>query len=342
MRSASPKTGRRDLGAPASLAAIIALFLAALLQSACIETRQSTSFDRTLKVDGPVRLEILAGSGRIVVRGGTPGVVHIHGEVRGGGLSMQGGLRWIEEVAANPPVEQAGNSIRIGRRLPDPLFTWASISYTVETPADTELKAKNGSGGIEVSGVKEPLTLAAGSGGVTVENAGDNIDLKVGSGGARATHVGGKVTFECGSGRVALEDVREEIRGSSGSGEIRIDRAQGRVNVHTGSGGIYVSGAAQDVRAGTGSGNLEVNGNPAPDAFWDLGTRSGRIELTVPAGASFSLSAQTRSGNVQAGLPIMIEEQTRRTLRARVGDGRAHVQLQTSSGNIRIQQGGTS
>jgi len=29
-------------------------------------------------------------------------------------------------------------------------------------------------------------------------------------------------------------------------------------------------------------------------------------------------------------------------LRARVGDGRAHVNLQTGSGNIRIQQGGAS
>lgn len=317
-----------------------ALCAAVFLQASCAASRLTASFDRTLKVDGPVRLDIAAGSGRIVVRGGAPGVVRIHGDVRGGGLLLDGHSRRFDEIASNPPIEQSGNSIRIGRRLGEPLFTWVSISYTVETPADTELKAKNGSGGIEVSGLKEAATLASGSGGVDVENAGDDLTVTVGSGGARAAHVGGKVSFQCGSGTVVLDDVREEIRGTAGSGNIQIDRAHGRVNVRTGSGEIRVSGTSQDVRAGTGSGNVRVSGNPAPEAFWDLGTSSGGIELTVPAGASFSLTARTSSGSVQAGLPIMIEEQSRRLLRARVGDGKAHVNLQTSSGSIRIQQGG--
>jgi len=41
-------------------------------------------------------------------------------------------------------------------------------------------------------------------------------------------------------------------------------------------------------------------------------------------------------------MPIQIEEQTRRFLRARVGDGKAHVNLETKSGNIHIKQGGRS
>jgi hypothetical protein len=324
------------------IGSVVTPLAAVFLQAACVVTGPGASFDRTLKVDGPVRLDIVSGSGKIVVHGGAPGVVHIHGEVRGGGFTLAGESRRAEEMAANPPIEQSGNSIRIGRRFGEPIFSWVTISYTVETPTDTELKAKNGSGGIEVSGIKEPATLSSGSGSLQVENAGDDLSLTVGSGGARVSHVGGKVSFQCGSGSVALEDVREEIRGSTGSGNIRIDRAQGRVNVHTGSGEIRVNGTTQDVRAAAASGNVEVSGNPAPEAFWDLGTKSGRIELTVPAGASFSLTARTSSGSVQAGLPIMIEEQSRRTLRARVGEGRAHVNLQTSSGSIRILQGGTS
>ncbi|HUK54523.1 MAG TPA: DUF4097 family beta strand repeat-containing protein [Candidatus Binatia bacterium] len=324
------------------IAGAAAVLAAVLAQSACMVSGPGRSFDRTLKVDGPVRLDISSGSGKIVIRGGAPGVVHIHGDVRVGGFILDGRSRRIDEITENPPIEQSGNSIRIGRRLQDPLFSWVTISYTVETPEDSEVKAKNGSGGIEVSDLKEPLTLTTGSGILSVENAGDDLSLNVGSGGARATHVGGNINFQCGSGRVALEDVREEIRGTAGSGDIHIQQAHGRVNVHTGSGGIYVSGAVQDLRVGTGSGNVEVRGNPAPDAFWDLGTSSGRIALTVPSGAGFSLTARTASGNVQAGLPIMIEEQSRRVLRARVGDGRAHVNLQTGSGNIRIQQGGAS
>ena len=335
----TPRRKPRTLPVTLSFAAI---FASAILFAGCIVEGPGSSFDRTLKVDGPVRLDISAGSGKVVVRGGSPGVVHVHGEVRGGGFPFESRTRRTEQIAANPPIEQSGNSIHIGRRSDDSLFTWVSISYTVETPEDTELKVKNGSGGIEVSGLKEPLTLAVGSGSVRVENAGDDLSLNVGSGGARVSHLGGNVTFQGGSGTMAFDDVREEIRGSSGSGNITVDRAHGRVNVHTASGTIRVSGATQDLRLGTSSGNVEVNGKPTPDAFWDVGTHSGRIVLTVPAGAGFSLTARTSSGRVQAGLPIMIEEQSRRLLRARVGDGHAHVNLQTSSGNIRIEQGGPS
>jgi len=328
--------------APKRIAAALLPLAAALLQAGCIAEGPPTQFDRTLKVDGPVHLEILSRSGKIVVRGGAAGVVRIHGEVRGGGFLRDAVPRRLQEIAENPPIEQSGNTIRLGRRSSEPLFMAVSISYTVETPADTEVKAKTGSGGVQVSDVKEAVTASTGSGSVDVENAGDDVSLTVGSGSARAAHLGGNLTFQCGSGAVDFDDVREEIRGTAGSGDIRIDQPRGRVTVRTGSGGIRVNGAAQDLRANTSSGNIVVSGKPAPEAFWDLGTSSGRLEITVPADAGFALTAHTSSGSVQAGLPIMIEEQSRRVLRARVGDGRAHVNLQTSSGSIRIRQSGTS
>ena len=83
-----------------------------------------------------------------------------------------------------------------------------------------------------------------------------------------------------------------------------------------------------------------MHGDPVADAFWDLGAASGEVSLAVPSTASFSLTAQTRSGNVRVDMPITIEEQSRRFLRARVGDGKAHVNVETKSGNIRVLQGG--
>jgi len=169
---------------------------------------------------------------------------------------------------------------------------------------------------------------------------GDNVTITAGSGTIQATRIEGSVNFTCGSGSATFQDVKEDVRGGSGSGAIEVDRARGRVNVRTGSGPIRVNGATMDVRASTGSGAIEIHGNPAADAFWDLGAASGEIALDVPGTASFALTAHTNSGDVRVDMPISIEEQSRRFLRARVGDGKAHVNLETKSGNIRIRQAG--
>ena len=329
------RTGR--LGLPA--AAIVA---AALLQTACLRGGSSATFERTLHVTGPVRLEVTTGSGGIVIRNGAAGEVRIHGEVRAGGFILESGARRAQEIAANPPIDQNGNMIRVGWRRGDSPFVAVSISYTIETPGDTQASAKDGSGSVEISGLRDPVSVTLGSGDARVDDVGDNVTITLGSGSMRVSRVHGGVTFECGSGRLSFSDVREEIRGSAGSGSIEVDRAQGRVNVRTGSGPIRVNGAAEDVRASTGSGRIDLQGNPADKAFWDIGTGSGGINLSVPGSASFSLTSRTGSGTMTVDMPIQIEEQTRRLLRARVGDGKAHVNLATKSGNIHIKKGGTS
>ncbi len=314
----------------------------ALLQAGCAVGRAEATFVRTLKVDGPVRLEVNTGSGHIVIRNGAAGVVQIHGEVRAGGFLISSGSRRAAEIASNPPIDQSGNLVRLGAGRGGMEFGNISISYTVETPADTEVKARDGSGAVEISGLRGPVTVTAGSGAARVSDVADHVTILVGSGNIQASHIQGAVNFTTGSGSVTFHDVKDDLRGESGSGAVEVDRAQGRVSVRTGSGPIRVEGATQDVRAQTGSGSIEVRGDPAAGAFWDLGAGSGAISLAVPGTASFALSAQTRSGSVRVDMPITIEERTKRYLRARVGDGRAHVNLETKSGNIHILQSGTS
>jgi putative adhesin len=327
------RTGR--LGLP------VAAIVAALLQTACLRGGSSATFERTLHVTGPVRLEVTTGSGAIVIRSGAAGEVRIRGEVRARGYGLDSAMRRAQEIASSPPIDQSGNLIRLGGRRGESPFGAVAISYTVETPGDTEASAKDGSGSVEITGLRDPVTVTLGSGDARMDDLGDNVTITLGSGSIRVSRVHGSVTFQSGSGRLSFNDVREDIRGTAGSGNIDVDRAQGRVNVRTGSGPIRVSGAAEDVRASTGSGTIEVLGNPGNDAFWDIGTGSGSIELSIPANASFALSARTGSGNMTVDMPIQIEEQSRRFLRARVGEGKAHVNLETRSGNIHIRQRGT-
>jgi hypothetical protein len=313
-----------------------------VLQAGCVVGSSQATFARTLKVDGPVRLEVTTGSGKIIIHNGAAGEVRIQGEVRAGGFLLASANRRAAEIASNPPIDQSGNLVRLGGGRGEMGLGGISISYTVETPADTEVKAKAGSGDVEISGLKETVAVTVGSGRARLDGVGDNVTVTAGSGSIRATRIDGSVNFNCGSGSVTFQDVKEDVRGGTGSGSVEVDRARGRVNVRTGSGPIRVNGASMDVRASTGSGSIEIQGNPAADAFWDLGAGSGGIALAVPSTASFALTARTSSGDVRVDMPISIEEQSRRFLRARVGDGKAHVNVETKSGSIRILQGGTT
>src|SRR2546428_6534978 len=48
------------------------------------------SFDRTLTVSGPARLELSNGSGAVQITGGQSGKIHVHAEVRVQGLNGAG------------------------------------------------------------------------------------------------------------------------------------------------------------------------------------------------------------------------------------------------------------
>ena len=313
---------------------------ASLLQAGCIVGHGEATFSRTLKVNGPVRLEVSTGSGRIVIRNGNAGEVRVSGEVRAGGLFGSSGSRRAAEIASNPPIDQSGNLVRLGGNRGYMGWGNASISYTVETPADTEVNARTGSGDVQISGLREQVGVTMGSGVARLDELGDNLTISLGSGRIEASRIQGSVSFHSGSGQLTFRDVREDVRGSTGSGSIEVDRAHGRVSVGTGTGPIRVDGAMDDLRASTGSGRIEIHGNPGGNAFWDVGAGSGEITLAVPASASLSLTARTSSGDVRVDMPISIEEQTRKFLRARIGDGKAHVNVETKSGNIRIRQGG--
>ena len=65
-------------------------------------------------------------------------------------------------------------------------------------------------------------------------------------------------------------------------------------------------------------------------------TVSGAVQLAVPASSNFDLSADAVSGEIRADVPITIEEQSKHSLRARVGNGGGRVEVRTVSGEIRL------
>src|SRR5215470_10775291 len=317
------------------------LYLAALLATsftlaACgIGPTEQGSFDRTLEVSTPLRLELANSSGSVRITGSSSdGKVHIHGDVSAGSF-LGSAKEELQRVISNPPIEQHGGLVRIGKEVSSIRNT--SISYTIEVPQETELSVTAASGAQEVSHVRGPVTINSASGSVSVDNVDRTVQIKSASGSIRAGNLGDDARIISVSGGVEINSVKGDLRAHAISGSLNIKAPSGRVEAETASGSVTVAGANNDVKANTASGGIKVAGNPSGNSYWHLKTASGSVEVSVPKDAGFHLSAEAVSGKISTDLPIVIEDQDKHSLRAHFGTPGGRVEVRTVSGGIHVQ-----
>ncbi len=316
----------------------LAVLVAAMAAAGCsYAASEQGSFDRTLTVSGPVRIDLSNGSGAVHIHGGQAGKVHIHAEVRAGNFLFGNARKELADIIANPPIEQSGDAIRIGKDH----RRWHNISieYVIETPEETEVDSTVGSGAQELRDVRGPVNLTTGSGSIHASRIGRHAELSTGSGSIEGSDIGEDARASTGSGSITLSTVKGAVRAHTGSGSISVSGADGPAELSTGSGSITSRGVSKDLSVHTASGHITVEGNPAANGNWELRSASGGVDITVPPSASFRFSAEAVSGNIHTNIPIVLEEQSRHALRARFGSGSARVEIHTVSGNISVHGG---
>jgi len=286
-----------------------------------------------------VDLTVSAGSGSIRVEPGAAGTVRIAARLKGsswsGGSDVEARIRQIEK---NPPIEQQGNVIRVGRFPDSDIARNISISYEITVPADTKLAASTGSGSIGVGALAGPATVKSGSGSVTVGRVGGPVEASTGSGSIK---VDGAASLEAstGSGSITAAAVAGPTKASSGSGSISIAQSgKGDVTVSASSGGITLSGVDGAARLNSSSGSIRIDGRPAGP--WALHSSSGGITITVPPDAAFDLDARTSSGSIDSAHPVTMEVTGRidkRHIQGKVRGGGPRIEASCASGSIRIK-----
>jgi DUF4097 and DUF4098 domain-containing protein YvlB len=315
--------------------------LAALPAMACaLDQTIDGKFARTLKVTGEVDLTVSTGSGSIETRVGSSDTVQVSAIIRARSDFRRSDAETealVRRIEANPPIEQNGNVIRIGRIEDEEMRRNISISYTLIVPATTKLTSSTGSGSQSVDGVRGPVEARTGSGSITAVNIGAELRAQTGSGSITMSSVKGAVRAGTGSGSIRGTGIAGAISASTGSGDIELEQIEpGDVEVHTGSGSIRVRGVKGALNANTGSGAITAQGEPT--ASWRLRTSSGSITVRLPANLAFDLAARTTSGTVQSDHPITVSGViSRRELRGKVRGGGVLIELSTSSGSIHVE-----
>jgi hypothetical protein len=267
---------------------------AALALAALPALATEATFERSLSVNGRVELSVVTGSGNVHLSPSSGNQVHIFGRVR---TNWGGSEERMREIAANPPIEQTGNIIRIGTRHEN--LHNISIDYEIQAPADAFLDASSGSGNITDDGI------------------GDSARLSTGSGNIHATGLHGGFTANTGSGDIYADQT-----------------GQGDVKAQTGSGNIELRNLHGGLRAGTGSGGIKVSGTPAYP--WHLETGSGNVEYWAND-AAFTLDASTGSGSIHTDHEMLTQGSSdRHHITGKIGGGGPTVRIETGSGDIRV------
>lgn len=318
-----------------AMLATASLLAATFLAGCGPEASAVGTADRTFTISGPVRLELENGSGDSRVTVGAPGEVRVHAEFRVHAWPWDDPDRTLKNLVANPPFSQEDGLIRIGHSGWD--MNMVSADYSVTVPPDTQMKGMAGSGNLDVNGIAGPANFVVGSGNISATAISNDTHAVVGSGNVTLTDTKGRVDVTSGSGNLVVRGAKDEVRAHAGSGEIRIEQPAGNVVAEAGSGDIELRGATADVRIHTGSGEINVEGNPAPSSFWDIRASSGDVELHVPSSASFRFFARSSSGDINVTAPSASEQsQGKHDFQARIGDGKARVEIETSSGTISV------
>jgi hypothetical protein len=316
-------------------------FLVVILALAVLPLSAASTghFERTLQVSGPVDLDVLSGSGNITVRTGGSASVGISAKIHGNNSWLLGGdvEDRIRRIEKNPPIEQHGNTIRIGRFEDRDLARNISIDYELTVPEQTRVNSQTGSGDQSITGIKLPLTAKTGSGNITVDNVGGDAQITSGSGDLKINGVAkGSLHASTGSGNIRAQGVAGEMNASAGSGDVEMHQAAaGDVKVNTGSGNVRLFGVNGGLKVSTGSGDIEVEGQATHD--WRLGAGSGNVTLRLPIQASFDIDAQTNSGSLQVKRPVAPQGTlSKNHIQGKVGNGGVMVNVRTGSGDIAL------
>jgi DUF4097 and DUF4098 domain-containing protein YvlB len=277
------------------------LAVAALAASPAMMLAADGTFDKTLHVSGSVELSVATGSGYIHVSPGSDSEVHIIGHVHANRWSGWGDVGSpedrVKQVVSNPPIEQSGNIINVGKHTS---YHNVSIDYDITTPKGTNLDANSGSGDLHLTDI------------------GGSLKANTGSGTIEATGISGHVVLGTGSG-----DIRAEMH------------AAPDVKAETGSGSIKLRGVNGGLFAETGSGDIDVEGQPGSN--WKLETGSGSVTLDTGGRAKFSLDATTGSGSVHSDPPITTHGSLERHhVIGDINGGGPTVRVETGSGDVKI------
>jgi len=316
--------------------AVAILVTGATLVIAAPAAAQTLPFERTFEVDGPARLDISTIRGKIDVSSGDERRIMVSGgvTVRMGWAVPANAAEIARAVADDPPIEQAGSTIRLRPPSGADERRAVTVSYRVRVPRGTSIVSVSDSGATALRDVTGSVDVRTQSGAIDVKQVGGATTISTGSGAVGVEDAAGPLSVTTSSSAITARGVTHDLKVRTGSGAVNAALSgPGRIDVETQSSGVRITGARGALSVTTGSGRVTVDG--APGGAWKTSTGSGSVEMSL-ASAPLTIDAKSGSGSVTLQGGSVHGTVSKQRIDGTVDGGGPRVTIESRSGSIRL------
>lgn len=196
-----------------------------------------------------------------------------------------------------------------------------SLDYTISVPSWMP---------IAVAGTYADVTMDAVGGDVSVETTHGDVKVRGGSGFVSLKSVQGEITLEKAKGRIEVRAVNESIHLSDISGDLSAESTNGSIildRIDSGNVDLY-----------TVNGNISYDGAIKDKGLYRLTTHNGLIAMPIAEKANAALTVRTYNGGFRSTFPIGDPEKRNKRFSVTLGNGSAHVELESFGGTIALRR----
>jgi len=200
------------------------------------------------------------------------------------------------------------------------------------------LDIRGSSSDIALKNVEGELICDLSSGDVDVFGHTGNIRINGKSSDVHIDALKGDLDIRTSSGDGKIDGVKGSVIMEASSGDSRIYNIDGDLDVHTSSGDIYADGVSGSLRAESSSGDIRLSALSAAEGDFDIESVSGDVTMEISPEFSGRLSLRSSSGDINSRLAADIQSLSDSRLAGNIGNGKGRLNVNTSSGDIRISE----
>ena len=309
--------------------------------SAQEKVKHEEKFEKTESLARDGKVEIRNVSGNVEVTTWDRGEVKIDALKTSRAKSMD----TAKENAAKVKIEvsRSDGVLKIETKYPKPSIKGLNVSihYNVKIPSQAAIDARSVSGNVTLENIGGKAACSTKSGDVTVKGAQNGAKAETVSGDVEVVDVENGVFCKTASGDVNVENISGNADLNCVSGNVIAENVRGDVEADTVSGSIKlldISGA-DVVKGKTMSGSTIYMGEINPNGRYTLSAHSGKVEMTIPSGSAFDLTASTFSGSIKSEFEIMMSGKiSNKKISGSVNGGGADVNLKVFSGTVHLKK----
>jgi len=224
--------------------AVLAIVVCAAVVSPAVAQR--LPFERAIDVMPGATLDVTTIRGRIDVTTHEARQIRVDGTVTvrvSAGFTGGDPVVLMRRVADRPPIEVAGNVVRLRPPANDDELRALTVAYQVRVPRDTTIVIGTDSGAVTVDGVAGPVSVTTQSSAIALNRLEGKTEVKTGSGDVTVDRATGGLRVVTSSSQIRLRGLAGPLEARTQSGAVQASfRGAGSADVETGSSAIQLDG----------------------------------------------------------------------------------------------------